>query len=172
MNYFGIAGELSLGMALFIAAVAGGILVAIAGAARIIQLRSQRRHPPGSPGADAGGHEPPRPCREFTALAVGCRKVIGSNEGGAQTGTGRCSAGPRVGEDRLMDAAGTFLIVVGVDGSEPSLAALRWAVDEARLRHGKVLLITAWHYPPVPSTVEDRGGNDPFTPLSVSRPRH
>lgn len=58
VNYFGVAGELSLGMALFIAAVAGGILVAIAGAARILQLRSQRRHPPASPGSAAGGHEP------------------------------------------------------------------------------------------------------------------
>lgn len=45
VHYFGFAGELSLGMALFIAAVAGGILVAIAGAARILQLRRQRRHP-------------------------------------------------------------------------------------------------------------------------------
>ncbi|MCB5293931.1 universal stress protein [Arthrobacter sp. SO3] len=61
-----------------------------------------------------------------------------------------------------MDAAGTFLIVVGVDGSEPSLAALRWAVDEARMRHGQVRAVTAWHYPPVPSTVEDSGGNDSF----------
>lgn len=61
-----------------------------------------------------------------------------------------------------MNAAGTFLIVVGVDGSEPSLAALHWAVDEARMRRGKVLLITAWHYPPVPSTAEDSGGNDSF----------
>lgn len=61
-----------------------------------------------------------------------------------------------------MDAAGAFLIVVGVDGSEQSLAALRWAVDEARLRHGKVRAITAWHYPPVPSTVEDGGSNDSF----------
>ncbi|QCP00681.1 universal stress protein [Arthrobacter sp. 24S4-2] len=61
-----------------------------------------------------------------------------------------------------MDAAGTFLIVVGVDGSEQSLAALHWAVDEARIRHGKVRLITAWHYPPVPSTVEDSGTNDSF----------
>ena len=43
-----------------------------------------------------------------------------------------------------MDATGTFLIVVGVDGSEQSLAALHWAVDEARLRHGTVRLITAW----------------------------
>ena len=61
-----------------------------------------------------------------------------------------------------MDATGTFLIVVGVDGSEQSLAALHWAVDEARLRHGTVRLITAWHYPPVPSTVEDSGSNDSF----------
>lgn len=61
-----------------------------------------------------------------------------------------------------MSAAGTFLIVVGFDGSEQSLAALRSAVDEARLRHGKVRLVTAWHYPPVPSTVEDSGTNDSF----------
>jgi uncharacterized integral membrane protein len=42
VHYLGAAGGLSLGMALFIAAVAGGILVAISGAARILQLRSQR----------------------------------------------------------------------------------------------------------------------------------
>ncbi|MCB5292532.1 lipopolysaccharide assembly LapA domain-containing protein [Arthrobacter sp. SO3] len=47
VHYLGAAGELSLGMALFIAAVAGGILVAIAGAARILQLRNQHRHRPG-----------------------------------------------------------------------------------------------------------------------------
>ena len=69
-----------------------------------------------------------------------------------------------------MDAAGTFLIVVGVDGSEQSLAAMDWGVDEARLRRGKDRIITAWRYPPVPSTVEDSGGNDSFQPLSVSRP--
>ncbi|ABK03134.1 UspA domain protein [Arthrobacter sp. FB24] len=61
-----------------------------------------------------------------------------------------------------MDATSRFLIVVGVDGSEPSLAALQWAVDEAKLRGGKVRVITAWHYPPVPSTVEDSGSNDSF----------
>lgn len=59
-----------------------------------------------------------------------------------------------------MNAHSTFLIVAGVDGSEQSQAAFQWAVDEARLRHGKVRAITAWHYPPVPSTVEDRGSND------------
>lgn len=58
VNFFGVSGELSLGMALFIAAVAGGILVAIAGAARILQLRSQRRHGPASPGPGAGGPDP------------------------------------------------------------------------------------------------------------------
>ncbi|MET4095739.1 lipopolysaccharide assembly protein LapA domain-containing protein [Arthrobacter sp. UYCu712] len=60
VQYLGVAGELSLGMALFIAAVAGGILVAIAGAARILQLRSQRHQRPlASPGpASTVRHEP------------------------------------------------------------------------------------------------------------------
>ena len=33
-------------------------------------------------------------------------------------------------------------IVVGVDGSAASAAAVRWAVREARLRHAAVHLIT------------------------------
>lgn len=61
VHYFGAAGDLSLGMALFIAAVAGGVLVAISGTARILQLRNQRRHrpvPPAPPGPSATGrHE-------------------------------------------------------------------------------------------------------------------
>ena len=61
-----------------------------------------------------------------------------------------------------MKSTGTFQIVVGVDGSEQSLSALHWAVEEARLRHGQLRVITAWHYPPVPSTVEDSGLNDSF----------
>lgn len=40
-------------------------------------------------------------------------------------------------------------IVVGVDGSEESLAALRWAGEEAELRHGKVEAVHAWSYPPM-----------------------
>lgn len=39
IQYLGLAGSLPLGMALFIAAVGGGVLVAIAGAVRITQLR-------------------------------------------------------------------------------------------------------------------------------------
>jgi nucleotide-binding universal stress UspA family protein len=36
------------------------------------------------------------------------------------------------------------LIVVGVDGSERSKAALRWAVEEARLRNAEVRVVHAW----------------------------
>jgi len=36
------------------------------------------------------------------------------------------------------------VIVVGVDGSEASKAALRWTVDEARLRHARVQAVHAW----------------------------
>lgn len=40
VTFFGLEGVVALGLALFIAAVAGGVLVAMAGAARIIQLRA------------------------------------------------------------------------------------------------------------------------------------
>jgi uncharacterized integral membrane protein len=51
VRFFGLEGAVSLGMALFIAAVGGGVLVAIAGAARIIQLRAaaHRRRTRGIP---------------------------------------------------------------------------------------------------------------------------
>jgi nucleotide-binding universal stress UspA family protein len=40
------------------------------------------------------------------------------------------------------------LIVVGVDGSEPSRAALAWAVEEAELRDARVAAIHAWVFVP------------------------
>jgi putative membrane protein len=43
LRYFGFEGQVALGLALFIAAVAGGIVVAASGAARIIQLRHRDR---------------------------------------------------------------------------------------------------------------------------------
>jgi len=50
VQYLGFSGSLSLGMALFIAAVGGGVVVAIAGIARVTQLRLHarrtRRHRP------------------------------------------------------------------------------------------------------------------------------
>ncbi|MBF6277232.1 MULTISPECIES: universal stress protein [Nocardia] len=38
-------------------------------------------------------------------------------------------------------------IVVGVDGSQASTAALRWAVNEARSHDAKVRVVTAWSLP-------------------------
>lgn len=38
------------------------------------------------------------------------------------------------------------MIVVGVDGSEESKAALKWALAESRLRGSRVRAIHAWHY--------------------------
>jgi uncharacterized integral membrane protein len=41
VRFLGFEGSLALGLTLFIAAVGGGILVALAGSARIVQLRLQ-----------------------------------------------------------------------------------------------------------------------------------
>jgi nucleotide-binding universal stress UspA family protein len=38
-------------------------------------------------------------------------------------------------------------VVVGVDGSEPSKAALRWAVRIAGLTSSRIVAVTAWDYP-------------------------
>jgi nucleotide-binding universal stress UspA family protein len=47
-------------------------------------------------------------------------------------------------------------IVVGIDGSVPSKAALRWAIRQAKLTGAVVDAVIAWHYPgsygyPVPA---------------------
>jgi nucleotide-binding universal stress UspA family protein len=39
------------------------------------------------------------------------------------------------------------LILVGVDGSEASIEALRWAANQARLTHGSLEVLTTWEYP-------------------------
>ena len=59
VHFLGLTGPVPLGVALFIAAVAGGVLVAVAGAVRIIQLRAMARRatrpspsePPPRPGS-------------------------------------------------------------------------------------------------------------------------
>ncbi len=43
-------------------------------------------------------------------------------------------------------------IVVGVDGSDPSKAALAWAVQQARLTGAVVEAVIAWDYPAVYGT--------------------
>jgi nucleotide-binding universal stress UspA family protein len=40
-------------------------------------------------------------------------------------------------------------IVVGIDGSDAAKDALRWALDEARLRSDEVVAVHAWEAPPV-----------------------
>jgi nucleotide-binding universal stress UspA family protein len=54
------------------------------------------------------------------------------------------------------------MIVVGVDGSEPSQEALRWAIEEARIRHSTIRAVYVWFMPRdsaygfVPAEVFDR----------------
>ena len=43
-------------------------------------------------------------------------------------------------------------IVVGVDGSESSAQALRWAVDEARRRDATLEVVMTWEYPALYAT--------------------
>lgn len=45
-------------------------------------------------------------------------------------------------------------IVVGVDGSDEAAAALRWAVDEAKLRGARVEAVHAWVYIPMTTTAD------------------
>lgn len=40
-------------------------------------------------------------------------------------------------------------IVVGVDGSEGSVKALRFAIEEARIHDGEVKAVDVWHVPPI-----------------------
>jgi nucleotide-binding universal stress UspA family protein len=40
-------------------------------------------------------------------------------------------------------------IVVGIDGSEGSRRALRFALDEAHARHATLKAVGAWHVPPI-----------------------
>ena len=46
-----------------------------------------------------------------------------------------------------QDSSARARIVAGVDGSESSLSALRWAIREAGLTGAAVDAVTAWHYP-------------------------
>ena len=52
-------------------------------------------------------------------------------------------------------------IVVGVDGSASSLAALRWAIQQARLTGGTVDAVVAWQ---MPATMTGFG----FAPVAVA----
>jgi nucleotide-binding universal stress UspA family protein len=49
-----------------------------------------------------------------------------------------------------MNVHGPHRVVVGVDGSPNSVAALRFAAEEARLRHAELHVVHAWNYNPAP----------------------
>lgn len=46
-------------------------------------------------------------------------------------------------------AAGSASYVVGVDGSEPSVDALVWAIERANESGAAVRAVAMWHFPPV-----------------------
>lgn len=52
-------------------------------------------------------------------------------------------------------------IVVGVDGSPESDAALRWALEEGRVRDATVRAIYAWEQPPLDVATADAGFGTP-----------
>ena len=45
------------------------------------------------------------------------------------------------------EGSGQELVVVGVDGSAESVAALRWAARYATATGARVRALLAWHYP-------------------------
>ncbi len=50
-------------------------------------------------------------------------------------------------KERRLPKPGTPLLVVGVDGTPGSLAALEWAAGEARRRGDAVLAVRVWQFP-------------------------
>ena len=63
---------------------------------------------------------------------------------------------------------GSPLIVVGVDGSEPAMRALHWALGEAKARNGRMKVVSAWH---VPTLVYSSGYMPVIVPTSEESTR-
>ena len=64
-----------------------------------------------------------------------------------------------------MGRDGKHRIVVGVEGSAGSRAALRWAIEEARFRHGVVEVVTAYLPTYVPAAPDF--GYVPLDPIDL-----
>ncbi len=80
---------------------------------------------------------------------------------GKATGTKGLGFSLRQGKERQMTSTGSFVMVVGFDGSEHSQTALNWAVDGAQKRSGQIRLVTAWSKPPMawyPAVLETAAG--------------
>jgi nucleotide-binding universal stress UspA family protein len=61
------------------------------------------------------------------------------------------------------------LIVVGVDGSDPAARALHWAAGEARVRNGRIKIVSAWY---VPTVVYSSGYVPMVAPTSDESSQH
>jgi nucleotide-binding universal stress UspA family protein len=61
----------------------------------------------------------------------------------------------------MMSETGQRHIVVGVSGSRASVAALRWAADEARRRHAGLRAICAWDPSLRPASYANVGAGNP-----------
>ena len=57
-------------------------------------------------------------------------------------------------------------IVVGVDGSDSAIAALRWAAKQAELTGASLKVLTAWQYPMAYGAA--LGGLDDYDPASTA----
>lgn len=57
-------------------------------------------------------------------------------------------------------------IVVGVDDAGGSGAALRWAIDEARLRHRPLRVVSAWEFPFDDPRLAQAAASEPGPPLA------
>jgi nucleotide-binding universal stress UspA family protein len=62
-------------------------------------------------------------------------------------------------------------IVVGVDGSSAADAALRWAIEEAKLRDDEIDVIHAWQEPPAVTPAAEATAPDLAALMSVAAER-
>jgi nucleotide-binding universal stress UspA family protein len=78
--------------------------------------------------------------------------------------------GTNESESMAERASQSRRIVVGVDGSDASVAALRWAAHEAGLRGATLSVVTAWDYPQHRTPFEIVPDLPPtFDPVEVAR---
>ncbi len=61
---------------------------------------------------------------------------------------------------RIVDPESTGRMVVGIDGSEHSARAVRWAVDEADRSSSRLVVLHAWEYPYAAEAPGAGRGND------------
>ncbi|MFF4603238.1 universal stress protein [Streptomyces sp. NPDC001339] len=77
------------------------------------------------------------------------RQPVGRSEVGWPEASQPEASRSEAGQSKSGRSPDDGWIVVGVDGSESSKEALRWAVHQGRLTHCPVHAVIAWEYPPL-----------------------